>query len=139
MKPTKSKAILQCTQTTATFLFILLGSLFVLTGCAQLYRTIGLSDEQTATQIAKDQASRQEITDKIRLTTTELVLTITSGLGAIASGLLAKWLGTERKITTALITGVEVSNNNSVKETIKAKATSAGIEPLLNKRVIALT
>jgi len=120
-------------------IFILIGVLFILTGCAQLYKIIGLTDQQTADQIAKDQTARQKITEEIRLTTTELITTAIAGLGAIASGFLAKWLGTERKITTALITGIEATNDTSTKKTIQNKATAAGIEPQLHKRVLALT
>jgi len=131
---------LECSRKTAIILFILTGTLFILTGCTQLYRWIGLTPEQTADQVAKDQTARQEIADKIRLTTTELILTITSGLGAIASGFLAKWLGTERKITAAMITGVEAAaTDGTVKKSITAKATAAGIEPILHRRVVALT
>ena len=139
MSPTKSKAILRCTQTTATIVFILIGSLFVLTGCAQIYKAIGFSPEQIADQTAQDQESRGELVNQFRTTTSELVSYAMAGLGAIASGFLTKWLGNERKITAVLIQGIEASNNNSLKESIKTKATSAGIEPLLNKRVLALT
>lgn len=139
MKTTNKPTILECSRKTAVISFILCGTLFILTGCAQFYRAIGLSAEQTADQVAKDQTARQEITDKIRLTTTELLLTITSGLGAIASGFLAKWLGTERKITTALITGIESTDAKATKESVNRKATAAGIEPKLAARVRALT
>jgi len=131
--------VLKCSQTTATFLFILIGSLFIFIGCEQLYKTIGLTDEQTAAQVAKDQADRQKIVEEIRLTTTELITTTIAGLGAIASGFLAKWLDTERKITTALITGIEASNDTTVKESVNKTATAAGIEPKLHKRVLSLT
>ena len=47
--------VLRCSQKTAMILFIFIGSLFCLAGCAQLYKLIGLTPEQTADQIGKDQ------------------------------------------------------------------------------------
>lgn len=133
------KTILHCTQTTATVVFIIIGSLFVFTGCAALYRALGLTEKQTANQVAKDQADRQNLIDQVRFTTTEIITTAVAGAGAILSGLLARWLGTERKITAALITGIETAEDATTKETVKAKATASGIEPALHARVLKLT
>ncbi len=131
--------VLRCSQKTAMIAFILIGSLFCLAGCAQLYKLIGLTDEQTQDQLTKDQADRQQIIEGIRLTTTELITTAIAGVGAIASGFLAKWLGTERKITKVLITGVEKATSNAAKEQIQKQALAAGVESQLHKRVQALT
>lgn len=139
IKPPHTETPLRCKHNTAGLILIASGVLFLLIGCTGLYKTIGLTEEQAAAQTAKDQAATQQITNQIRLTTTELITTSIAGAGAILSGLLAKWLGTERKITTALITGIESAKNDTVKETIHAKATAAGIEPLLHARVKALT
>lgn len=130
---------LKCSQTTATIVFLLVGSLFCLTGCAQLYKLLGLSNHQTADQVQKDQANRQKIIEDIRLTTTEILTTAIAGIGAIASGFLAKWLGTERKITKAMIAGVESNPTDNIKESIKAKATMLGVQSKLHTRVKALT
>lgn len=62
-----------------------------------------------------------------------------AGAGAILSGLLARWLGTERKMTNTLITAIETNDSNTLKEIIKAKATKNGIQPKLEARVQALT
>lgn len=132
-------AILKCSQTTATFLFILIGSLFVLAGCAQLYRTIGMTDDQVNEQVAADQQVRGSIINTIRTTSTDMISTALAGLGAIVSGFLAKWLGTERKITRTLISGIEANDSKSTKETVRAMAVSAGIESKLHKRVVSLT
>ena len=131
--------LLNCSRTTATVTFILIGSLFCLVGCAQFYKAIGLSDEQIAAQVAADQTDRQEIIEGIRLTTTEILTTAVAGIGAIASGFLARTLGTEKKINKVLITAIEPDSNSSLKTRIKAKATAAGIEKKLNARVKALT
>lgn len=131
--------VLNCTRTTAMIAFILIGSLFCLAGCAQLYKLIGLSDDQTADQVAADQTARQEIIQGIRLTTTELLTTAIAGIGAIASGFLAKWLGTERKITAVLIDTIETVDDGRIKTTANGKARNAGVESKLHARVKALT
>lgn len=133
------KAQLLCSYHTAGLIFIVLGSLFLLVGCTQFYRLIGLTDQQTADQVAKDQKDRQQIVENIRMTTTEIITTALAGLGAIASGFLAKWLGTERKITKVLIAGIEAKEGGTTKEVVKTKAIAAGIETKLNARVRALT
>ena len=139
MKTTNKTTTLNCSHNTAGLILILIGSLFAFIGCTQLYKTIGLTDEQAADQVAKDQSDRQQIIEGIRFTTTELITTAIAGIGAIASGILAKWLGTERKITTALITGIEAVESVNVKESVQAKATAAGVETALHSRVLSLT
>ena len=110
----KHLTILRCSQTTATILFILVGSLFLIAGCAQFYRSLGMSADQVLEQVAADQQAKEQIFQGIRYTTTEIITTAIAGLGAIASGFLAKWLGTERKITKVLITGIEAADSGSI-------------------------
>ncbi len=131
--------VLNCSQKTAMIVFILIGSLFCLVGCTQFYKLIGLSDQQAADQVAADQADRQQIIEGIRITATDVIITAIAGAGAIASGFLAKWLGTEKKITTAMITGIEDAHASDVKASVKRNATAAGVESQLNARVKALT
>lgn len=133
------QTFLRCSQKTATIAFILIGSLFCLAGCAQLYKLIGLTDQQTQDQLTQDQIDRQKIAEGIRLTTTEIITTAVAGLGAIATGFLAKWLGTERKITKVLITGIEAKEGGTTKQVVHAKALDAGIENQLHARVKSLT
>ncbi|MBA7686860.1 hypothetical protein ES703_95319 [subsurface metagenome] len=134
-----SKTILNCTQQTAAILFILIGSLFIFTGCVQVYKLLGLTEEQTEQLLAEDQKTIIHTITQVRTTAAEIITTTIAGLGAIVSGFLAKWLHTERKITKVLITGVESADSSNIKKTIKAKATAAGIEPKLAARVQALT
>lgn len=133
------QTILRCSQSTAFVLFFLLGSFFLLAGCAQMYRAIGMDEEQVTTQVQKDQTVITKILDTTRATTTEIILTALSGLGAILSGFLAKWLGTERKITKALITGIEDAEQTSVKGHVRDSATQLGVQQILEKRVRSLT
>jgi len=128
-----------CKHTITATALLILGILFTLIGCAQVYEKLGLSPEQTENQVQQDQAATQQILNQTRTTTTEIISTTLAGLGAIASTILARLLGTERKITTALITGIEESTDKTVKSTVQTKATNAGIENQLHKRVIALT
>lgn len=136
---TKNPTILHCTQTTATLVFILIGSLFIFTGCVQVYKLLGLTEEQTQEQISEDQKTIIRTITQVRTTTAEIITTAIAGLGAIASGFLAKWLHTERKITGVLITAVESADSSNIKKTIKTKASAAGVEPKLAARVRALT
>ena len=138
MKNQKS-ATLKCTYHTAGLVFIILGTFFLLTGCAGLYKILGFTPEQTAAQVAQDQAAAKEIIEQVRWTSHEIVSTAIAGAGTILSGLLARWLGTERKITTALITAIEKADDSTVKTLANDKATSAGVEPQLHARVIKLT
>ncbi|MCK5480830.1 MAG: hypothetical protein KAJ06_06775 [Gammaproteobacteria bacterium] len=131
--------LLKCSQTTATFSFILLGSILIFAGCAQLYRTIGMNEDQVSEQVAADQKVRGEIIDTVRVTTTEMITTALAGLGTIVSGFLARWLGTERKITKTLITGIESNDSKSTKEAVHSMAVAAGVEKKLHKRVAKLT
>ncbi len=131
--------ILKCSRSTATILFILIGSLFVFAGCAQLYRSIGMTEDQVNEQVAADQQVRGEIVNTIRTTSTDMISTVLAGLGAIVSGFLAKWLGTERKMTKAMITGIEDASSKTTKEAVHSKALTAGIEKNLHKRVASLT
>ena len=139
VKPITKPAILACTQTTATIVFILVGSLFIFIGCTQLYKTIGLTDEQAAYQVSQDQNATGQIIQQVRWTTHEIITTAIAGAGTLLSGFLARWLDTERKITTAMITAVEADAQTSVKEAIQAKATAAGVETQLHARVVSLT
>ena len=139
MKPITKPAILACTQTTATIVFILVGSLFIFIGCAHLYKTIGLTDEQAAEQVSQDQDATTQIIQQVRWTAHDIITTAIAAAGTILSGFLARWLDTERKMTTAMITGVEASTDSTVKELIQAKATAAGVETQLHARVVSLT
>lgn len=134
-----TQTTLHCHHNTAGLIFIILGTFFLFTGCAQIYKFLGLTEDQIQTQVAQDQDATQQIIQQVRWTTHEIITTALSGAGTILSGLLARWLGTERKLTTALITGIESAQNPTVKESVKEKAISAGVEPILHKRVLALT
>ena len=133
------QTILRCSQTTATILFITIGALFLLSGCYGLYKTIGLTDDQAAAQASADQQTITQILDQSRTSTTQIITSAIAGLGAIASGILAKWLGTERKITQVLITGIEKADDSTLKDTVRTEAISSGVEKALHKRVNALT
>lgn len=133
------QTILRCSQTTATILFITIGALFLLSGCYGLYKSIGLTDDQATAQATADQQLITQILHQSRTSTGQIITSAIAGLGAITSGILAKWLGTERKITASMIGAVEHAGNTSVKEAIKTHATAAGVETKLHRRVTTLT
>ena len=134
-----STSTLYCTQTTAFFLFLLIGSLFIFAGCTQVYKILGFTEEQIDEQVSEDQETIIRTVTIVRTTAADLITTIVAGLGTVASGFLVKWLGTEREIVKALIVGIEKSSADNVKETVHKKATDAGIQSQLSKRVAAYT
>jgi len=139
MNKNQKTTILKCTQTTATIIFILVGTLFILTGCARFYDLIGLTEEQTTEQISEDQETIIRTVTQVRTTAGEIITTAIAAIGTIATGFLTKWLHTEKKITQAVITGVEDAHASDVKASIKRNATAAGVESKLAARVKVLT
>ncbi len=135
----KHQSILRCSHQTAFVIFLLIGTLFILTGCAAAYKALGLTEEQIHEQVDKDQKVIIRTITTVRTTTADIITTALAGIGTIASGFLAKWLGTERRISRALITGIEKAAPGSVKDTVHQKATDAGIQKQLSRRVAALT
>jgi len=142
-------------------LLIVLSLAFVVIGCTGLYRMFGLSEDAAEEQAGLDQAALQDaVKDAVvqvqaglaagqDLKTVavkagsafvwQIATVLVSGIGAVLSGLLGKLLKTERKITAAVITGVEKGSKSEVKESIQRAAIAAGVEPALHKRVKALT
>lgn len=130
---------LQCRHQTAGLIIIIIGLLFITIGCEKLYRTIGLTEQQTTEQLAQDRAAIEGILNTSRSQLYDIIMTIIAGTGATLSGVLAKWLKTEKKITKAIIQGVEAAEQTTVKAAIQEKATAAGVEAKLKVRVNALT
>lgn len=69
----------------------------------------------------------------------QLVTVFVSGLGAGVAALLSKWLIKERKISRAMIEGIEASNPANVKNSICKYAGIHGVQTALHKRVKQLT
>jgi len=124
---------------TAPLTLICLGILFSMVGCAQFYKMIGLTEKQTTDQVSEDQKVIIRTISEVRTTAADIVSASVAGLGAIASGLLARLLGTERKITKALIVGIEKTPELDTKKNVRDQAISAGVEKALHKRVVSLT
>lgn len=118
---------------------IALGAILLIASCTGIYKFIGLTNEQPADQAAKDQTATITIIETGREQLWQIIAAAVTAAGGLASGLLARWLGTEKKITAAVITGIEDAHASDVKASVKRNATAAGIEPQLNKRVRSLT
>lgn len=153
--------VINCSPRTATIIIFTTIFLFILIGCASLFRTAGLSDEQAAAQVAElksalEGAATAAIADiqtglaeghdlkTIAVKTSsaflwKIIAAAGATVGVVLNGLLAKWLSTEKKINKVMITGVEETNDTNTKEAITAKAGAAGVEPQLHARVKALT
>lgn len=153
--------VLRCGRATAITILVISSLLFLLVGCPAFFRSAGLSDEQAALQTAElksalEGAATAAIADiqtglaeghdlktiAVKASSTfiwKIIAAAGAGLCIVLNGLLAKWLGTEKKINKAIITGIESANDSTVKESVHAKAIAAGVESKLNARVKALT
>lgn len=116
-----------------------IGLCFVLIGCAEVYRAAGMSDEQAAEQIDRDREALLEAAGPASALAWQLATAGVSAVGAILTALLGKWLGDERKLSAAVIHGVERSAKGNVKQTVQATAETAGVQEKLAKRVQKLT
>lgn len=134
-----TETVIHCRHNVAAWLLIFVGMIFVLIGCENVYRWFGFTEEQVAEQTAKDAAAVEDVVEHGREIGWQIATTVIAGVGAVVSGLLGKWLGTERKISRAVIAGVEAADKQNVKEAIKREALSLGVESKLHKRVEALT
>lgn len=156
-----TKATLSCTHNTAGFILIASGFLYLLIGCSALYEWSGKTKPESQHQTAQDQAALSKaIADAGETLATKLkegqslaaagtaaasvfawklATILAASTGTILTGLLAKWLTTEKKITKAIITGVEKAEDQTLKNTIKEQALTLGIESALHTRVKQLT
>ena len=155
------QTFLRCSRRSAVLILATIFLLFLAIGCAAMLRKTGL-DQPEADQIAADAqsamaAAAADAVDNIKTGIAQgkplpaiatetasvfgwkLAAIAASTIGAVLSALLAKWLGTERKMTAALITGIEKTNNITTKEYIQKKAIAAGVQDQLDRRVQALT
>lgn len=117
---------------------VLVGLAFAAVGCGQLYKLAGLPPEKVDELTAEDQAVTVELIREGREQLWQIATLVVAGVGTIVSGLLAKWLGVERKINRAVIAGVEQAEDGNAKAAIKQQATVAGVQEVLHKRVKAL-
>lgn len=118
---------------------IFLGVLFLLIGCGPIYKSLGFTDVEAEEQVAKDKAEIIDAIENSRAIFWQTVSGALAGLGAIVSGLLGKWLSTERKVSSTLIKGIETAKAESVKETVHKLSVVNGVEKTLAKRVDAIT
>ncbi len=144
-----------------TFLLIISIACSMFYGCAAMYRRMGYSaiDAEAEAQTDRDaiaaavtegitagqleKAERTEyIQAKLKAARSGLWQALAAGVAAL-SGVVTTTFGyllkRERKVTAAVITGVEKANSESTKASIKLTALAAGVETTLNKHVRALT
>ena len=155
------QTILHCSRRNALLILAAIFLLFLTIGCAAMLRKTGLdqveADQITATAMSALERAAAKAVENIKTgldqghdlktiavkTSTafawQIATIAASTIGAVLSGLLAKWLGTERKITAALISGIEKNPTGNVKESVQARATKRGILKQLDRRVQALT
>ena len=155
------KQISYCRHNWIFYLMLTIGLVFIVVGCAGVYRALGVP-ETTANQLGpEDEAAiaaavQSGISDVVAQVATGTPITTAAvsagstlawklatiflgGAGTILSTLLAKWFGTEKKINTALIRGIEKSDKDTVKKAVQAEAMATGVESKLHTRVVSLT
>lgn len=108
---------------------------FVAIGCMGTYKTIGLTEEQAAEEVAKDQAEIVTTIGEGREVFWQTVSAAIAGVGVVVSTLLGKWLATERKMTAAMIAGVEKVNDGNAKKAIAVESSQRGVGVPLADRV----
>jgi len=155
------KQKVSCRHNWIFFVMLAIGIGFIIVGCSGVYRALGMPDETPAVAgEADEEAIRAAAAEAVAEFAAQLAsgvplpaaaaatgsklawqlaTVLLGGAGTIISTLLAKWLGTEKKITSSLIRGIEKSGKDNVKTAVKAEATSAGVEPVLHSRVTKLT
>lgn len=112
---------------------------FATVGCAGVYKAIGLTQEQTAEQVGEDQVMYVRLIEQGRGVFWQVATAVLGGLGTVATGVLGKYLHTERKITKAAILGIERNDGKDVKGAVKDAAKKLGVTQPLAKRVDKIT
>lgn len=120
-------------------LAIVVLAVLMLVSCTPFYKLIGMSEEQIAGEKQKDVAAAIPVLEEGRQMFWQLASAAIAALGTLASGLLGNMLRKERKISGVMIRAIEDAVPGNIKEMVLSKATAAGVEDALDKRVQALT
>jgi len=126
-------------RTAAVCLTLFCCLLFAGLSCAPLMRSVGLDEQEIADihGIAVDELDA--VKDVGRVALSEVITAVIAGVGAVTSAVLARMLTTERKISKAVIAGVEAGDTSETKAAIQKAAVAAGVEDPPHKRVQSLT
>lgn len=107
----------------------------IVIGCGTLYKTLGLPPEQVEVQVAKDAVIVEAVVEQTRNTFWPILSAAIGCAGTLVSALLAKLLVTERKMTGAMIAGVEKAGNGDAKKAVTVESLRRGVGVQLAKRV----
>ena len=119
------------------FFLLALGSL--MPGCGILYRSAGFSTADVAKLEAEDNVFTREVVTYLRALSWETVYGVTALLGGVLTGWLGLRVRTERKITKAVIQGVEKGSSKGAKPLILKEAMKLRVSKALHRRVKKLT
>jgi len=108
-------------------------------GCTPFYKAIGLSDSQATTQAAADTKAVTTFVENTRETFWPIANAAIAGLATVISAYLGITLKKEKKINTAIISGVEMTGEKSVKDAVFLASTLAGNAKDVNTRVQNVT
>jgi hypothetical protein len=126
-------------KTAATALAAACLSLFVVAGCAGMFRAIGMSEQEAVAAEAEVKQQLVAAAGQAGGPVAELVAIGVATAGAIVSGILTRLLIRERKVTAVMIEGVEAAGDGKTKRAISDAANHAGVAPTVHNRVQALT
>jgi len=134
---------------------------YLIAGCASAYKAMGLTSEQAAAAVDKDKAAAQKAgqevrdalarvlageqvpmesaIDNARVTLWQAVSAAIGVVAAAGGAIMTKAIGTERKMSAALIAGVEKANPDNVKKSIAVQSIQRGVGVKLAARVRKLT
>ena len=121
------------------WLLILGGFAYLLVGCADVYRSLGMTDEEAVEQQGKDTVEIIKAIESGREVFWQAATAIVTGLGAVISAVLAKWLGTEKKVSGAAISAVVRDGNGDVLKLLRAEAAAQGVGKTMANRIDAAT
>lgn len=113
--------------------------LFLVVGCGGFYKMLGLPSPEVD-ELVKDDALRTlQAVQEGRTIFWQAATAAIGSLGAVVSVLLGKYIQVERKISKAMIMGIEKSEGNGVKGQVAKQAVRYGVDKPLTKRVTKLT
>ncbi len=130
---------MKATHNILSWILVVVGLIFLLTGCVGLYEQMGFTTEESENLAGLDRTEFLKIKQQADSVFWQTASVVIAGVGALVSGFLGKWLYNDKQMIKAIVSGVEASGSEDVKNAIQNNAKAMGVESNLRKRVNALT
>lgn len=118
---------------------MIITGLFLVVGCGSFYKILGVPPAEVDKLVQDDSLRTLQAVQEGRTIFWQAATAVMSSLGAVVSVLLGKYLQVERKMSKAMIMGIEKVEGNTVKGEVAKQAARYGVDDSLKKRVIKLT